>query len=51
MDASAAVLDEIMGTPDEGISEEFLDSAKCVAVIPLMVKIGFVSGGRTIQTP
>ena len=46
MDASAAVLDEIMGTPDKGIPEELLDSAKCVAVIPSMVKIGFVFGGR-----
>ena len=46
MDAAAAVLDEIMGTPDKGIPEELLDSAKCVAVIPSMVKIGFVFGGR-----
>ena len=46
MDASAAVLDEIMGTPDKGIPEELLDSAKCVAVIPSMIKIGFVFGGR-----
>ncbi|MGE5052733.1 MAG: YSC84-related protein [Acidobacteriota bacterium] len=46
MDASAAVLDEIMGTPDKGIPQELLDSAKCVAVIPSMVKIGFVFGGR-----
>ena len=46
MDASAAVLDEIMGTPDKGIPEELLDSAKCLAVIPSMVKIGFVFGGR-----
>jgi SH3 domain-containing YSC84-like protein 1 len=46
MDASATVLDEIMGTPDKGIPEELLDSAKCVAVIPSMVKIGFVFGGR-----
>ena len=46
MDASAAVLDEIMGTPDKRIPQELLDSAKCVAVIPSMVKIGFVFGGR-----
>ena len=35
-----------MGTPDKGIPEELLDSAKCVAVIPSMIKIGFVFGGR-----
>jgi lipid-binding SYLF domain-containing protein len=46
MDAAAAVLDAIMGTPDKGIPEELLDSAKCVAVIPSMVKIGFIFGGR-----
>jgi SH3 domain-containing YSC84-like protein 1 len=46
MGAAATVLDEIMGTPDKGIPEELLDSAKCVAVIPSMVKIGFVFGGR-----
>ena len=46
MDAAATVLDEIMGTPDQGIPQELLDSAKCVAVIPSMVKIGFIFGGR-----
>ena len=46
MDAAATVLDEIMETPDKGIPEELLDSAKCIAVIPSMVKIGFVFGGR-----
>ncbi len=46
MDAAATVLGEIMGTPDKGIPEELLDSAKCVAVIPSMIKIGFVFGGR-----
>ena len=46
MDAAATVLDEIMGTPDKAIPEELLDSAKCVAVIPSMIKIGFVFGGR-----
>jgi hypothetical protein len=47
MDAAATVLDEIMGTPDKGIPEELLDSAKCVAVIPSMVKIGFIFGAGT----
>jgi hypothetical protein len=39
-------LDEIIGTPDKGIPEDLLDSAERVAVIPLMIKIGFVFGGR-----
>jgi lipid-binding SYLF domain-containing protein len=46
MDAAATVLDEIMGTPDKGTPEELLDSAKCVAAVPSMVKIGFIFGGR-----
>jgi len=46
MDDAATVLDEIMGTPEKGIPEELLDSAKCVAIIPSMIKIGFVFEGR-----
>ncbi len=46
LNASAAVLDEIMNTPDKGIPEEILGSAECVAVVPSMVKIGFIFGGR-----
>lgn len=46
LNASAAVLDEIMQTPDKGIPEEILGSAECVAVVPSMVKIGFIFGGR-----
>jgi SH3 domain-containing YSC84-like protein 1 len=46
MNAAAVVLDEVMGTPDKGIPEELLESAKCVAVVPSMFKIGFVFGGR-----
>lgn len=45
-DAAANVLDEIMGTPDKGIPTEILESAKCVAVVPSMIKAGFVFGGR-----
>lgn len=43
---SAKVLDELMGTPDNSIPETVLAKAKCVAVIPSMVKGGFVIGGR-----
>lgn len=46
MDAAATVLNEIMGTRDKGIPQRLLDSAKCIAVIPSMFKIGFVYGGR-----
>ncbi len=43
---SAKVLDELMGTPDNSIPETILAKARCVAVVPSMVKGGFVIGGR-----
>lgn len=43
---AAAVLDEIMGTPEATIPESLLENARCVAVIPHVVKIGFIFGGR-----
>jgi lipid-binding SYLF domain-containing protein len=43
---ATTVLHEIMGMPDKGIPEEVLEHAKCVAVIPHMVKGGFVFGGK-----
>jgi lipid-binding SYLF domain-containing protein len=46
LDNAANVLHEIMGMPDNGIPEEVLEHAKCVAVVPHMVKAGFVFGGK-----
>ena len=43
---ASTVLHEIMGMPDKGIPEEVLEHAKCVAVIPHMVKGGFVFGAK-----
>jgi len=40
------VLHEIMSTPDKGIPTDVLSSAKCVAVVPSMMKAGFIVGGR-----
>ena len=40
------VLHEIMGMPDKGIPEEVMEHAKCVAVVPHMIKGGFVFGGK-----
>jgi SH3 domain-containing YSC84-like protein 1 len=53
LDNAAAVLHEIMAAPDKGIPEEVLDHAKCVAVVPHMIKGGFVFGaenGRGVAT-
>src|SRR5207248_1492438 len=44
--AGAEVLDEIQSAPDQGIPEEVLGSAECVAVVPSMLKGGFVLGAR-----
>src|ERR1700691_4813617 len=43
---AGAVLHEIMAAPDKGIPEEVLDHAKCVAVVPHMLKGGFVFGAE-----
>jgi len=46
LENATKVLHEIMGMPDKGIPEEVLEHAKCVAVIPHMVKGGFIFGGK-----
>ncbi len=53
LDHAAAVLHEVMAAPDRGIPEEVLEHAKCVAVVPHMIKGGFVFGaenGRGVAT-
>jgi lipid-binding SYLF domain-containing protein len=35
-----------MATPDKGIPEEVLNDAKCILVVPNMIKGGFVFGGK-----
>ena len=42
---AAKVLDEIMATPDKGIPDKIMGDAKCIAVIPSMVKIAVGFGG------
>jgi lipid-binding SYLF domain-containing protein len=42
---SATILQEIMSAPDKGIPEEVFSNAKCVAVIPNMLKAAFGVGG------
>jgi len=54
---SAKVLDELMNVPESNIPDTILARARCVAVIPSMVKGGFIVGGRhgrgvvTCRTP
>jgi len=44
--AAADVLNEIQAAPDQAVPEEVLSSAECVAVVPSMLKAGFVVGAR-----
>jgi lipid-binding SYLF domain-containing protein len=46
LDTSAHVLNEIMATPDKAIPDGIMHDAKCIAVIPSMVKVAFVFGGN-----
>jgi SH3 domain-containing YSC84-like protein 1 len=53
LDHAGAVLHEIMAAPDKGIPEEVLEHAQCVAIVPHMVKGGFIFGaenGRGVAT-
>ena len=53
LDHAGRVIHEIMAAPDSGIPEEVLDHAKCVAVVPHLLKGGFVFGaenGRGVAT-
>ncbi|HWR36528.1 MAG TPA: lipid-binding SYLF domain-containing protein [Clostridia bacterium] len=43
---SGKVLNELTAAPDKGIPENVLKEAKCVAIVPDMVKGGFVIGGQ-----
>src|SRR5579872_4877162 len=51
------VVHEIMSAPDKGIPEEVLDNAKCILVVPDLIKGGFIFGGKhgrgvaTCRTP
>jgi lipid-binding SYLF domain-containing protein len=57
LDKAAAVIDEVMGTPDRGIPESILAGAYCVVVVPAYKKGAFVVGAQygqgaaTCRTP
>ena len=46
LDSATKVLHEIMQAPDNGIPEEVLENAKCVAVVPHLMKGGFIVGAE-----
>jgi lipid-binding SYLF domain-containing protein len=45
LDNAASVLNEIMGAPDSGIPDNVLGDAKCIAVVPSLVKFAIGVGG------
>jgi SH3 domain-containing YSC84-like protein 1 len=46
LQAAGKVLTEIMDAPDKGIPEEVVDGSKCIAVVPNLVKGGFIFGAK-----
>jgi len=53
LDDSSKILNELLGAPDKGIPDKVFEDAKCVAVVPSMIKGGFVFGaehGRGVAT-
>jgi SH3 domain-containing YSC84-like protein 1 len=43
---SVEVLQSIMSTPDKGIPEEVMSGAKCIVIVPHLIKGGFIIGGK-----
>jgi SH3 domain-containing YSC84-like protein 1 len=46
LQSSVEVIHSIMNTPDKGIPEEVLAGAKCMVVVPHLIKGGFIFGGK-----
>jgi lipid-binding SYLF domain-containing protein len=45
LQTGATVIKEIMSAPDNGVPDEIINNAKCIAVIPSMLKAAFGVGG------
>jgi lipid-binding SYLF domain-containing protein len=46
LQSSVDVIHAIMAAPDKGIPEEVLNDAKCILVVPNLIKGGFIFGGK-----
>src|ERR1700745_432124 len=46
MQSSVEVIQAIMAAPDKGIPEEVLNGAKCILVVPNLIKGGFILGAK-----
>src|SRR5689334_18748571 len=46
LESAAKTLQEVAQAPDKGIPDEVFKDAKCIAVVPRMIKGGFIIGGK-----
>ncbi|HZP31859.1 MAG TPA: lipid-binding SYLF domain-containing protein [Candidatus Acidoferrales bacterium] len=46
LDSAASTLRDLAAAPDKGIPDEVYNSAKCIAVVPRMLKGAFIFGGE-----
>ncbi len=46
LQTSGVILTQIMSAPDRGIPDAIMDGAKCIAVIPSMLKASFIFGAN-----
>ncbi len=46
LDEAAAVLTDVMATPDKGIPEDLLANAHCIVIVPGLKTAAFVIGGK-----
>src|ERR1039458_4001974 len=46
LNSSTKALHQILAAPDKGIPKEVLEGAKCVAVVPGLIKGGFIVAGK-----
>ena len=51
--SATTILSQIMEAPDRGIPDSIMSGAKCIAIVPSMLKISFIFGanyGKGIAT-
>src|SRR5215472_17422282 len=46
LEEAAAIVSEIMATPDKGIPQDLLDKAHCVVIVPGLKQGAFIVGGK-----
>ncbi len=46
LDEAAAVLSEVMATPDKGIPEDMMGHARCIVIVPGLKTAAFIVGGK-----